>query len=439
MNNRMITTYGGISVDEITLFKTVYSTTTTAEDVIIPLFVGEIYDFRYRVDGGSWVNHSLDTLTINIPTAGDHTIDFDHKDGGLPAWRQNNSGDKTKIKDVTQWGSNVWAEDGLLKGFHGCSNLIVTATDTPDLSVTESLRDIFRGCTSLTVDVSSWDVSLITSLYGMFNGCTSTIVLDVSLWDVSNVTILREMFANCQSVLVLDVSSWTTTSLAGTMYRAFYKCQSVTSFDISSWDTSGVTTFTGMFQLCSSVISINVTGISTAVLGSTARMFSGCGLLTTVDVSGFSMSSVNSIESMFEGCSSLTSIDVSTWVTTSLLNIDAAFSACTNLTTLDVSSWDVSLLTTAQQAFKDCTSLTTLDISTWDVSSVTVGSLLLVSNSLTTVVYDAFLINADSLTVQSGVDWGFGNSVYTLGGAAETARTNLITNDSWVITDGGGI
>jgi hypothetical protein len=33
----------------------------------------------------------------------------------------------------------------------------------------------------------------------------------------------------------------------------------------------------------------------------------------------------------------------------------------------------------------------------------------------------------------------FGGSQYTLGSAAETARTSLINNFSWTITDGGGV
>jgi hypothetical protein len=31
----------------------------------------------------------------------------------------------------------------------------------------------------------------------------------------------------------------------------------------------------------------------------------------------------------------------------------------------------------------------------------------------------------------------FGNSKYTAGSAAETARANIIANDGWAISDGG--
>jgi hypothetical protein len=49
------------------------------------------------------------------------------------------------------------------------------------------------------------------------------------------------------------------------------------------------------------------------------------------------------------------------------------------------------------------------------------------------------LINWDALTLQPGLTIDFGNSKYNTGGAAEAARTNIINNDGWNITDGGGI
>jgi len=58
---------------------------------------------------------------------------------------------------------------------------------------------------------------------------------------------------------------------------------------------------------------------------------------------------------------------------------------------------------------------------------------------MTTAQYDATLIAWAAQTVFSGMAPRFGGSTYTAGGAAETARTSLINDDGWTITDGGSV
>ena len=54
--------------------------------------------------------------------------------------------------------------------------------------------------------------------------------------------------------------------------------------------------------------------------------------------------------------------------------------------------------------------------------------------TLSNANYDNLLIGWNTQTLQSGVTFHGGNSQYCLG---ETARANMIANDSWTITDGG--
>jgi hypothetical protein len=57
--------------------------------------------------------------------------------------------------------------------------------------------------------------------------------------------------------------------------------------------------------------------------------------------------------------------------------------------------------------------------------------------TLPTARYDALLINWDAQEPFDAMTPNFGNSTYTGGGTAAAARANLISNDLWVITDGG--
>jgi len=59
-------------------------------------------------------------------------------------------------------------------------------------------------------------------------------------------------------------------------------------------------------------------------------------------------------------------------------------------------------------------------------------SRLLLSRSGTN--YDALLMGWDAQALQAGINFHGGNSTYCLG---EAARTNMINNDGWMITDAG--
>ena len=74
------------------------------------------------------------------------------------------------------------------------------------------------------------------------------------------------------------------------------------------------------------------------------------------------------------------------------------------------------------------------DISGWDVGSLTNVASMFVGAQLSLANYDALLIGWDAQVLQSSVTFSGGSSTYCAG---ETARGNMISSDSWVITDGG--
>ena len=56
--------------------------------------------------------------------------------------------------------------------FEGCSNMAMSAHDSPDLSGTDNLSSMFRGASALDGDVSAWDVSKVTSMSQMFSAAS---------------------------------------------------------------------------------------------------------------------------------------------------------------------------------------------------------------------------------------------------------------------------
>ena len=68
----------------------------------------------------------------------------EHKDYSKPYWvakKDDNSGDKLKITDIKQWGDVVWSS--FQNAFYGCSNMLTTATDAPNLSSVTDMGSMF--------------------------------------------------------------------------------------------------------------------------------------------------------------------------------------------------------------------------------------------------------------------------------------------------------
>jgi surface protein len=356
-----------------------------------------------------------DAATITI-AAGAGTYElrvFAAATNGFNRIQFNNGGDKAKLLEVRNWGDIAWST--MEDAFYGCSNATsITSFGSPDLSSVTNFGSFARDCSSLTtLDVSSWDTSSVTFFGAFALNCSSLTALDVSSWDTSSVTSFGSFARDCSSLTTLDVSSWDTSSV--TSFGSFARdCSSLTTLDVSSWDTSSVTDFGSFANNCSS--------------------------LTTLDVSSWDTSSVTSFGSFARDCSSLTTLDVSSWDTSSVTNFGSFANNCSSLTALDVSSWDTSSVTDFGFFARDCSSLTDITgVDNFNISSVTNFNSFLQGTTLPTARYDQLLINYEAQAPNSGLNFHGGNSQYTLGGAAETARTSLATTYSWTITDGGGV
>jgi surface protein len=130
--------------------------------------------------------------TITLPSSGVYDLEVSAKEvNGFNRIRFNNGGDKLKITDIKQWGKVAWSSFNA--AFFGCSNMLTTATDVPNLSSVTTMFVMFRSASSANPDVSNWDVSSVTSMVQMFFN-TSSANPDVSNWDVSSVTSMSVMF-----------------------------------------------------------------------------------------------------------------------------------------------------------------------------------------------------------------------------------------------------
>jgi surface protein len=130
--------------------------------------------------------------TITLPSSGVYDLEVKSKEvNGFNRIRFDNGGDKDKIIDIKQWGEVAWTT--FLNSFWGCQNILVTATDVPNLSSATNMQNMFRDATSAKPDTSAWDVSSVTNMYAIFYRASSANP-DTSNWDVSSVTNMQSMF-----------------------------------------------------------------------------------------------------------------------------------------------------------------------------------------------------------------------------------------------------
>ena len=339
-----------------------------------------------------------------------------------------------------------------------------------------SLETAFKDCkymTSFTLGKS--DTSNVVRMDRMFYDCEQLTSLDIGDLDTSSTERFSSMFFDCKELTSIDVSNWDTSKVI-TVDSMFYQCRKLTSLDASTWDTSLITSFRSMFRTCYALTSVDTSGWDLSHSTDFYDMFSSCSSLTTLDTSHWytTRASGSAFKNMFYNCSSLTTLDVSNFDTSMVSSLDSMFSRCSSLTTLDVSNFDTSNVTDMDYTFYNCSSLTTLDVSNFDTSNVRYfGSTFRSMSGITDIVgvenfniqavtssgsfiyfmrettlptsrYDALLINWEAQTPISNVtNLNFGSSyqgsIYTLGGAAEAARSSLINNYNWALTDGGGI
>ena len=457
--------------------------------------------YSYRVNWGLNSNNNLTNFVGqgNLPAgnnytgnatsppynAGTYTIQIgDYNGNTFPRIMFNNTGDKLKIRNITQWGETAWTD--FSNGFTGCENLQLTATDSPNLTNCTNLSYMFNGCINFTGNSSmdNWSVNTITNLTGTFRNAYN-FNQDLNSWDVSNVQQFGLLFysqhqngsfngnisnwnmSSCtrtdnmfykQINFNQDVSAW---SFSNSWTNASYMFYNNSSFNqnLGSWNVSGVLTMDGMFRSCTNfnnnggtLSAWNVSSVTTMQrMFQSATSFVGTGLDSWIPSSCLDMSVmfygassfnqnigswdvglVEDFSNTFMAASSFNQ-DISSWNTSSAINMSYMLGSTSFNQAIPTvgNQWNVSNVTNMQGMFYNTTSFDQ-DISSWDINQVTNFSTFMLNVTLSTTNYDALLTAWDAQgTMSYSGTVEFGNSVPSCDNAASNgafaARASLIT------------
>ena len=235
------------------------------------------------------------------------------------------------------------------------------------------------------------------------------------------------------------VSVWATT---GAFETITIPCQNLGTFNaVVDWGDSSppetITTYNGFSHVYDDIgdHTISITGTFPNIFFN-----SGGDKLKIKRVTNLGTVGWATFRRAFEGCTNLTGFTAGSTDTSAVTDMFAMFNACTGLTTVDA-SFDTSSVTSMFAMFQTCSGLTSLvGVEDWDITGLDSTNDLtnfLTGGKMTTAQYDALLVKWEAQDPFNGMTASFGASKYTGGGAAATARQDLIDIDGWSISDGG--
>ncbi len=434
--------------DSSCAFITTWQTTTDNELIAIGITgAGANYNVDWG-DGTVTTGHT-GTSTHTYATAGSYQIRLS---GTYPRIVISGAGAAMadKILSIDQWGCNPWTS--MNDAFANCNNLLVNATDMPNLSSATTAVSMFNGCTSLGGGSGNWnwDTSTIIDMATMFRGA-SNFNIDIGSWDTSSVTNMRAMFDSATS-FNQDIGGWNT----GNVTNMISMFSNATSFNqpIGGWNTSSVTDMTAMFYLATSFNQDIGAWDTSAVLSMYQMFFNAHSFNQNLDA--WDVSKVTNMQSMFHSALSFNGI-VGSWDTGNVTNMSSMFSFAEqfnqpignwntgNVTDMSgmfsgarlfnqaLGAWDVSKVTTTAVMFSGAWAFDQ-DLGNWNVISLLTAFNMFFGEELSIANYDSLLIGWNTRILNSNVPFHGGSSKYCAG---EAARANMIASDGWGITDGG--
>jgi len=333
-------------------------------------------------------------------------------------------------QDVDDWDVSGITGTGFTEMFRGA---ITFDSSVAGWDINANPNQMFHSCYSFTgTGLNTWDVSGVTQLVSTFVNCY-VLNTDLSSWDVSNVTSFSQCFYAC-TAFNQNIGAWDMSS-ATTLNYMFYKANAFNnggSDTIRNWDVSNVTILTSTFDDAESFNQPLDGWVTSSVVNMEATFANT--LSMTYSLSSWDTSSVTTFQSCFQG--SNYNADISGWDTSTATNMSRMFQNNKQFNQ-SIGSWNTSSCLNFLYILYDADAFDQ-DLSGWTVAQATnLTGILQLATGLSTANYDATLIAWDAQGAMSySGTVNFGGSKYTAGGAAEAARTSLISKWGGIV-DGG--
>ncbi|WP_204346588.1 BspA family leucine-rich repeat surface protein [Psychroserpens algicola] len=335
-----------------------------------------------------------------------------------------------KVKSIEQWGTAQWTT--MENAFQGLYDLVVNATDVPDLSLVTNMSNMFNGAQSFNSPVNNWDVSNVTNMNGLFYEAFA-FNQPLNNWDVSNVTDMGGMFSRALQ-FNQNINNWNVsnvTNMVG-MFGCFPEDNSSFNQPLNDWDVSSVTDMYWMFR---NAIAFNqpLNNWETTNVAEMGFMFINASSFNQ-NINDWDVSNTISLRGMFNNATSFDQ-PLNDWDISNTEDIRNMFNGASSFNQ-PLDNWDTTNVIFMKGLFHDATAFNQ-DISSWDFSSVidfnngSTAESFVGYTAMDTTNYDALLL----ALAQSGLQ----NKVLQAYDIAycDTAVRSYLENEAnwWIIGD----
>src|SRR5690606_23926470 len=211
--------------------------------ITVPIVQDSANNYTIDFGDGTILTNQTGNASHTYSTAGIYTVSLTGTFGHI---KHSYISSSYNLSTIEQWGTNQWTS--MRYAFEWCENLVINATDTPDLSQVTDMSYMFYKATSFNQSINNWDVSNVTDMRQMFYGANS-FNQPLNNWDVSNVTDMLGMFENASS-FNQSLNDWNVSNVTNMngMFR------DATSFNqpLDDWNVSSVTSMSQMFSWAAS-------------------------------------------------------------------------------------------------------------------------------------------------------------------------------------------
>ena len=446
--------------------------TSNNDQFTLPMIVG-----TYDVDWGDG--------NVDLAQTGELTHSFakiSSTDTPLIADWTNTSGDITLgdgevllktdgVAGVTEWDTAIditkgfnlkfdreFSAIGVDGGFHNVESSVLVDTVTADRYICNLA---YSSGGNSTVKLYKNGTNLYSAVHGLNTNTLKCI------WDFNEVTNVMRFIVDDVVVYSFANTEFQNDVVAEFNVKDYYDITNITlnyitregTYDVSVTATSGQIYFNGGGD---KLKLIDIKQWGTCQWTSMFRAYYGCSNMQLTAIDAPDLTNADDMRWAFRQCSTFNA-SIDHWDVSTITNWEKTFMLCTSydqpMNSLDMSevtslsnmftqgvpfnkplnNWDTGKVIRFDYMFFDCPFFDQ-DISSWKVSQATnLNGFMRFVTSLSTANYDALLIAWDAqgaMSYSGTVD--FGSSTYTLGGAAETARTSLIAKWGGII-DGGGV
>ena len=292
-------------------------------------------------------------IRLSIDTA--HLIRF-RASGGI---------DSHRLLDVEQWGGVHWST--MQNAFFGCSNLAISATDVPDLTLVTDLSGMFKNCSTLNspTNIDSWNVSGITTMSEMFSGATNFNQPIVN-WDVSNVVSFYNMFYQA-SAFNQPIGNWNVSNAIN--FLGFFKHSTSFNQPLGNWNLMSADNLSMMFQDATSfnqpLGNWNITNVTNlSMMFQSATSFNQ-------PLGTWNTQNVTNMGNMFAGATSFNQ-SLNTWNTQNVTNMGNMFASATSFNQ-PLNVWNTQNVESMSWMFANATSFNQ-PLNAWNIQNVVTTS-----------------------------------------------------------------